>query len=341
MKHIRLGKTELKVSEVGFGGIPMIPLSLEDSVELVRYCYERGITFFDTANMYGDSENKIGAALESVRDKVVYATKTTMRDAEGTTKHIEFSLNNLKTDAIDLYQFHNISTEENLEKTLAPGGAMEAVKKAMDQGKIRFMGFSSHNIDIALKACRTGLFSTIQFPFNFIENDPLDELFKVAEDLDMGIIAMKPLGGGLLEKAALCFGFLQQYPHIVPIPGIKTKEEIDEIIQLYESPQVLGPDEKNEMERIRSELGKDFCHRCGYCLPCDQDVKITDIFGFSSMAKRLAPSIALMVAKSAMETVDNCTECEECIEKCPYNLRIPELIKETRERYETLVSKSA
>ncbi|UCE53168.1 MAG: aldo/keto reductase [Desulfobacterales bacterium] len=339
MNTVRLGKTELVVSQVGFGGIPIIPLGFEDGVAVVRHCFQRGITFFDTANMYGDSEKKIGQALETVRDKVVIATKTLERSAEGTAKHIAYSLENLKSDYIDLYQMHNISKENDLNEILASGGALEAVNKAKADGKIKFIGFSSHDIAMAIKVCRTGLFSAIQFPFNFIESDPADELFKVAQELDMGIIAMKPLGGGLLERADLCFRFLQQYPYVVPIPGIQNVEEANEIFELYRSPQPLSQKDLSEIEKIRSELGKRFCHRCGYCVPCEQGVKIPEVLGFRTIARRLSPAITIAFTKDAMETVGNCTDCGECLDKCPYRLAIPDLIQEYQTLFQDYVSK--
>ncbi len=328
MQTLRFGKTELMVSQVAFGGIPIIPLGLEEGAAVVRYCFDRGITFFDTANMYGDSEKKIGLALESVRDRVVIATKTLERSAEGAAKHIAYSLDNLKTDYIDLYQLHSISKQDDWDAIVAPGGALEAVQQAKAEGKLKHIGFSSHDIPLAIKVCRTGLFASIQIPFNFIENDPVDELFPVARELDMGIIAMKPLGGGLLGRADLCFKFLQQYPFVVPDPGIQTSEEADEIIALYASPQPLTAEDNQEIEKLRAELGKRFCHRCGYCLPCEQGVKIPDVMGFRSIAQRLAPNLAIAFSKDAMQTVESCTECGECLEKCPYNLEIPELIRE-------------
>ncbi len=338
MKKIRLGKTELQVSELGFGGIPIIPLGFDDAVDMVRYSFDKGINFFDTANMYGDSEKKIGAALESVRDKVVIATKTLARDAEGAAGHIEFSLQNLNTSYLDLFQFHNIAEDAELKQILSPEGAMTAVQAAKSSGKIRHIGFSSHNIDTAVRVCQTGLFSTIQFPFNFIEKEPLDELFRVAGEKDMGIIAMKPLGGGLLESAGLCFRFLQQYPYVIPIPGLSSREELDEIIELYESPRALNEEDLKEIDRIRNDLGKNFCHRCRYCLPCEQDVRITDIMMFRPMARRLEAALAIAFTKDAMESTDNCTECEECLPKCPYNLPIPEVIKEQRRYYDEAVA---
>ena len=328
MNTVRFGKTGLMVSEIGFGGIPIIPLDFEDGVKVVRHCFERGITFFDTANAYADSERKIGKALEGVREKIILATKTGKRDAEGAAKHIEYSLDNLRTDYIDIYQFHNIGNEKALEQILAPGGAYEAVGKAHEEGKIRNIGFSSHDIATAIKGCRTGRFSTLQFPFNFIEKDPADELFKVAQDQDMGIIGMKPLGGGLLERADLCMKFLQQHQYVLPIPGISSIEEADEIIELYLSPKPLSDVDQKEIEQIRSELGSRFCHRCGYCLPCEQGVMIPNVMSFRSQSRRFPPAVVVILVKKAMESVDECTDCGECLERCPYSLEIPDLLKE-------------
>ncbi len=337
MRSMRLGRTGLMVSELGFGGIPIIRLDFDDAVAVVRHCYERGITFFDTANVYGNSEKKIGAALESVRDKVFLATKTLMRDAENAADHVGYSLENLKTDCIDLYQTHNIANKEMLDTILAPGGAYETLAKAREAGKIRFIGFSSHSIPTAIEACRTGKFDTVQFPFNFIERDPADELFKVAEQMDMGIIAMKPLGGGLLERADLCFKFLQQYRNVVPIPGIQAKEEVDEIVALYDSPAPLTDADREEMDKIRADLGTRFCHRCEYCQPCKNDVKVPGVLNFRSVMKRMMPAAAIAMASAAMESVENCDECGECIEKCPYDLPIPDLLKENLALYKDFV----
>jgi predicted aldo/keto reductase-like oxidoreductase len=335
MKSVRLGKTELLVSEVGFGGIPIIPLRLEAAVSVVRHCFEQGITFFDTANMYGDSESKIGHALAPVRDRTILATKTLKRDAEGASKHLAHSLQNLKTDRIDLYQLHNISTEAELKEVLSPGGAFDAANLARKDGRVNFIGFTSHDIATSIEACRSGYFSTVQIPFNFIEHDPADELFKVAEELDIGVIAMKPLGGGLLDRADLCFRFLQQYPHVVPIPGASSQEEVDEIIDYYRSPRLLSEDDHKQIEKIRSELGKVFCHRCGYCIPCEQEVDIPGVMIFRSMvARRLPPSRVIKMVKPAMESAENCIECGECSEKCPYGLPIPELLKENLSLFE-------
>jgi hypothetical protein len=328
LNTLKLGGTDLEISEVGFGGIPIMPLPKNEAVAIVKYCFDRGITFFDTANMYLTSEEKIGSALETVRDKVVIATKTTQRDANGAAIHIDTSLKQLKTDWIDIYQFHNVSNKDALEQILAPQGAYEAVCKARDAGKIRFIGISSHSISTAMEALKTGLFQTLQFPFNFIENDPKNELFPFAYQNNIGIISMKPLGGGLLERADLCFGFLQQHPHVVPIPGIRAKKEADQIIQLYRHPQPLSKSDLKEMKIIQTVLGEKFCHRCEYCMPCEQGVQIPSVLIFQSAAKRLSPEVVSAWLGKAMESVAQCIECGQCEEKCPYNLPIADLLKE-------------
>jgi predicted aldo/keto reductase-like oxidoreductase len=333
LNTVKLEGTDLEVSEVGFGGIPIIPLPTNEAVSIVKYCFDLGITFFDTANMYLTSEEKIGTALQTVRDKAVIATKTTQRDVNGTTAHIDTSLKQLKTDWIDIYQFHNVSNQEALQQILAPQGAYEAACKARDAGKIRFIGISSHSIPTAMEALKTGRFQTLQFPFNFIENDPQNELFPFARQNDVGIIGMKPLGGGLLESAGLCFGFLRQHPHVVPIPGIRAKKEADEIIELYRHPQLLTNSDLKEMKNIQTVLGEKFCHRCEYCMPCEQGVQIPSVLIFKAVAKRLSPDGVSAWLGKAMESVAECIECGQCEEKCPYGLPIGDLLKENLALY--------
>jgi len=328
MKKIRLGATTLEISEIGFGGIPIIPLPREEAVSVVKHCFDLGITFFDTANMYPTSEEKLGVALKSVRNEVIIATKTAQRDAKGATDHLDLSLKQLQTDWIDVYQLHNVSNEEALNQVLAPQGAYEAVSKARDAGKIRFIGISSHSIATATEALKTGLFQTLQFPFNFIESDPADKLFPLASQNQMGIIGMKPLGGGILERADLCFRFLQQHRYVVPIPGIRAKKEADEIIELYRNVEPLSEADLKDIENIRSALGEKFCHRCEYCMPCEQGVQISSVLMFQAAAKRLSREGVKGWIGKAMQSVEQCIECGECEQKCPYHLPISDLLKE-------------
>ncbi len=339
MKKVRLGRTGLMVSEVGFGGIPIGALGMEEAISVVRHCFELGITFFDTANMYGDSEKKIGTALESVRDQVVLASKTLKRDAEGAAKHVDFSLANLKTRVVDVYQLHQVANRETLDQVLAPGGAYEALEKARADGKVRFIGLSSHNTQIAVEACRTGRFDTVQVPFNFIEQEASEGLFQVAEELDMGVIGMKPLVGGVVDRADLCFRFLQQYSNVVPIPGMKAREEADEIARFYQTPEALTAKQLEEIEEIRSELGTRFCRRCEYCMPCQQEIHIPTALGFRSFVKRFSPARTIALVDANMKKAEACIECGECVEKCPYDLPIPDLIKENLSLFHEYVKK--
>lgn len=337
MKRMRLGATALEVSEIGFGGIPIIPLPREEAVAVVRHCLEKGVTFFDTANMYPTSEEKLGAALKPQRKEVVIATKTAQRDAAGAAEHIDLSLRQLQTDWIDLYQLHNVSNPDALHQVLAPQGAYAAASKARDAGKIRFIGISSHSIPTAMEALKTGLFQTLQFPFNFIESDPAHQLFPLATENKVGIIGMKPLGGGVLERADLCFRFLQQHPCVVPIPGVRAKNEIDEIIELYRNPRPLSEADLREIEAIRSALGEKFCHRCEYCMPCEQGVQISSVLMFKAAVKRLSRDVVKGWIGKAMESAEQCIECGECEQKCPYHLPISDLLKENLALYHRYV----
>jgi uncharacterized protein len=333
MKKRTLGKTGLQVSELGFGGIPISRMSLEEAADLIRLAHGLGLNFFDTANMYLDSEQKMGQALAPVRDGVVIATKTAARDVPTAKEHLAQSLRDLQTDWIDLYQAHNVSTEEDLEKVLAPDGVYEFMAEARDKGQIRHIGLSSHHPDIALKAVETGLFETLQYPFNFLETGALDELFPAAEKLGLGLIGMKPLGGGLLEKAGLCFGFLQKYPHLIPIPGIQTREELEEIVDLYENPRPLSRADLETMESIKADLGDNFCRRCGYCMPCPQGIEIPFVLLLKSQVKRFSPTQVTTMNRARMALAEECEECGQCLEKCPYQLPIPDLLKDTVEYF--------
>ena len=331
LKTIDLGRSGLKVTEVGCGGIPIMRIGLEEAKVILRQCFQLGIRFFDTAHVYNDSEEKMGLALEPFRDEVVLATKVWAKDAAGAAKELAMSFDRLRTKRIDLIQCHNVSNQPDLDKVMGPGGSYEMLAKAKAEGKVGAIGFSSHNPDIAVKAIRTGKFATLQFPFNFIENDPEEKVFPAARQRGMGIIAMKPLGGGLLDRADLCFRFLQQYPDVVPIPGIQSMEEIDEIVGYYQGRRPLGQDDREQMQGIRNELGGRFCHRCEYCMPCEQGVQIPKVLLIKSQVRRFSPRQLALIAKEAVASVEKCVDCSECVEKCPYSLPVPDMLNENAE----------
>jgi predicted aldo/keto reductase-like oxidoreductase len=334
MRYLLLGKTGLKVSEVGFGGIPIIRLSTVEAVKVLRRAYDRGITLFDTANAYLDSEEKMGLAFEDVRSRLILATKILKRDREGVAGEIDLSLRRLRTDYLDLFQIHQLSQESDYRKVTGPGGALEAVYRAREQGKVRHIGLTSHSIEMAARLVRTGLFSTIQFPFNFIESKPIDDLHPWARQQQMGILAMKPFAGGVLDNGLLCFKFLRQFRDVIPLPGFDAPEQVDQIPNIYETENSVSPADLAAMEKYRTELGQQFCRRCEYCQPCEQDVKITAAMAYPILARRMSPAKAVGFSAKVMESVRNCIECGECVARCPYNLPIPEMLKRNLALYE-------
>jgi uncharacterized protein len=334
MNYINLGKTDLKVSEVGFGCIPIIRLQPREAVKVLRHAYDKGITFYDTANMYRDSEAKIGQALSHVRDKIVIATKTTRRDAAGFRETLENSLRMLKTDYLDLYQFHQVINDTEWNKIRREGGAWEEAQKARAQGKIRFIGVTSHDLQMAIKLAQTGLFSTVQFPFNFIEHEAKDELHPYARQKGIGVIAMKPFAGGVIDSAAITFKYLRQFPDIIPIPGFDSVQFVDEIVSLYDSPNVITESDIETINKYRLELGREFCRRCEYCQPCPQGVIITPAMSYPLVVSRMSSKVSVDFLKVPMESTQKCTECGECIERCPYELPIPEILKRNYDLFE-------
>jgi predicted aldo/keto reductase-like oxidoreductase len=334
MKYLNLGKTGIKVSEVGFGGIPIIRLQTDEAVKVLRYAFDKGITFYDTANMYRDSESKIGQALSPVRDKIVIATKTILRESAGLRKHLEQSLKMLKTDYIDVYQFHQVANDEAWGKITKDSGALSEADKAKKEGKIRFLGVTSHNLQMAVKLIKTGLFSTVQFPFNFIEQEAKDKLHKYSQEKGIGIIAMKPFAGGVIDSAVLAFKYLRQFPDVIPIPGFDSIKSVDEIVSIYEHHNEINDEDLGKMEKYRQELGRNFCRRCEYCQPCPNGVIVTAAMSYPIVASRMSPEVSVEFLKIPMESIEKCTECGVCIEKCPYELPIPELLKKNYDLFE-------
>jgi len=334
MKTIKFGKSGLEVSELGFGGIPIIRLDTRTAVKVLRRAYERGITFYDTANAYRDSEDKIGRAFSGMRDKIVIATKTIMRDGPTALAHLENSLRMLRTDYIDLYQLHQIAQEKDWDAVCAPGGALEVLTKAKQEGKIRWIGVTSHNLAMAVRLVQTGLFSSIQFPFNFIEDAAQHQLFPEALKLGMGILAMKPFAGGMINHAGVAFKFLRQFPEVLPLPGFDSEHGVDEVVSFYEAPNIVDQEDLQRMENFRKELGKQFCRRCEYCQPCSQGVMITPAMGYKIVASRMSPAVAVEFSRAAMDSVKLCIECGECEERCPYELPIQEMLKANYDLYE-------
>ncbi|MGD1118237.1 MAG: aldo/keto reductase [Dehalococcoidales bacterium] len=337
MEKIRLGKTGLIVTRLGFGGIPIQRLNEADAVAVVRKCLDLGINYFDTANGYSTSEERIGKAVKGRRHDVFIATKTFPGTPEIIEKNLDLSLKRLDTDYIDIYQFHGINEKATLDRILEPeNGLYKVFEKARKAGKIRHIGITSHQMDAAKLEVKSGKFETIMFPFNFITNEPAKELLPLCREQDMGFIVMKPLAGGMLNNAAICFKYLLQFPDVVAIPGIEKIPEIEEIYQLYSQPSKMTAAEKRQMKQMTEELGNRFCRRCDYCQPCAQGIPISMVMTFPTFVKRLPPDWYLKspMIPDGMAKAVNCTECGECEARCPFKLPIREMLKEGYNLYE-------
>jgi len=327
--QVRLGRTGLMVSAVGFGGIPIQRLSEDDAVAVVRHCLDRGVNFIDTANGYTTSEERIGKALEGRREGLIIASKSFTRDGERTWEHIELSLERLGVEVVDIYQVHGVNNLEDYQRVVASGGPLDAIREAQAAGVVRYIGVSSHELKTGMALVRSGYFDTILFPFNCVSNEAAEELIPLAAKHDVGFLAMKPMEGGMLEDATIAFKYLRRFANVIPVVGIQRTEEIDEIVAVMEGPAAMSAAEEAELVRLREELGKRFCRRCGYCMPCPQGINISAMVGMESFAKRL-PLKSLLEGwrAEAVETAKSCIKCGECEEKCPYGLPIREMIEE-------------
>ena len=255
MEKIRLGKTNLMVTQLGFGGIPIQRLNDADAVAVVKKCLDLGITFFDTANGYSTSEERIGQAVKGQRPNIYIATKSGARTREEMEKHLALSLQRLGTDYIDLYQCHGISDFKSLDKIQEPGGVIDFMKESRRKGLIKHIGITSHQIDVAKKAVQTGLFETLMFPFNFITSEAADELIPLCRKHDVGFIVMKPLAGGMIDRVKIAFKYLLQFPDVVAIPGIEKIAEIEEIAQFYQKPAKITQAEQQGNEKDKGSSG--------------------------------------------------------------------------------------
>lgn len=334
LERVRLGKTELQVSKIAFGGIPIQRLSKDEAVEVVRGVIDMGVNFLDTAYAYGDSEEKIGEAIKNYdRSELIIASKSPAQDKAGFLEQLETTLSRLGTDYVDIYQHHGLHGRERIDAIMGPGGAHEGMREAMAAGKIRHPAFSAHSLESAIEVMKTEKFEVTQIPFNFVDDKAAEEVIPLASKLDMGFISMKPLGGGLLDDAGLCFRYLMQFPGIVPDPGIEKLEEMKEILEVVKTIGPLTDAEKSAIERIKVEMGSEWCHRCDYCQPCPQGIPISGVLIAKSLAKRMPFERAFGNIEKNMKKSEECIECRECVERCPYDLDIPELMKKKREEF--------
>ncbi len=330
METTTLGRTGLTVSRIAMGCIPIQRLSRADAVTLLRKAFDHGVTFYDTAHVYTDSEEKIGDAFGGgLREKIVIATKAMAKTYDDVTKQLEESLRRLKTDRIDLYQWHNpssIAAEEH-----GPYQAMLDAKKA---GKIRFIGLTNHNLARAREAIRGGAYDTLQYPLSVLSSEDEVAMTQECRDAGMGFIAMKAMCGGLLADGEAAFRFLNQYPHIVPIWGIEKWEELNQFLELAKHPGGYTDAMRAEAEALRARYGDHFCRGCGYCLPCPAGIELPIVMRMDCFITRNAPGTQFSeLRQKQMAKIDNCMTCGACTSRCPYQLDAPSIIKKQRKHY--------
>ncbi|MBQ4574746.1 MAG: aldo/keto reductase [Clostridia bacterium] len=334
MKFLRLGRTELKVSKNGFGALPIQRVGMEDACRILRKAYEGGINYFDTARAYSDSEEKLGMALSDVREKIIISTKTMSTTAEGFREQLHTSLRLLKTDYIDIYQFHNPSF---CPKPGDGSGLYEAMLEARSQGLIRFIGFTNHRLALAEEAVRSGLYDTLQFPFSYLAGEKEEALVKLCEEHDVGFICMKALAGGLITRSDAAYAFLDQYP-VAPIWGIQRESELDEFLSYNENSPVMNEELSAFIDKERAELSGEFCRGCGYCLPCPAGIEIFTCARMSLLLRRSPAAGHLSERGQAMmKKIESCLNCGQCSTRCPYGLDTPALLRKNYEDYKTFL----
>ena len=325
MDTVTLGRTGLVVPKNGFGALPIQRISLAETVHLLHKALDHGMYYFDTARFYTDSEEKLGAAFGDRRDKVIISTKTGATKVEDFWKQLETSLRLMKTDYVDLYQFHN------LPFCPKPGdgtGLYEAMLEAKEQGKIRHIGLTNHRMAVAREAVESGLYETLQFPFSYLANEEEHALAESCRDHDMGFIAMKGLAGGLINHAATAYAYIDQFDGVVPIWGIQRERELDEFISFQDNPPTLTNEMRQRIEKDRNELTGDFCRGCGYCQPCTVGIEIESCNRMYLFLRRAPYSVYLTEEfNEKMHQVEDCINCGVCKSRCPYGLDIPNLLK--------------
>ena len=335
MRNITLGKTGITTPQNAFGALPIQRVDLDTAVRLLRGAKDGGMTFFDTARAYSDSEEKVGAAFSGMRDQVYIASKTQAKTPEKFWEDLHTTLTNLRTDYLDIYQLHCAS------QCYAPGdgaGMYEAMVEAKKQGKIRHIGITAHLIGVAEEIVKSGLYETLQFPFSYLASEREIELVKSCEKAGMGFIAMKGLAGGLLTNSRACMAFMSQY-NALPIWGIQREEELAQWLSFFNEEVTMTEEIRVFIEEDRKELLGDFCRGCGYCMPCTAGIQIPQCARMSQLIRR-APSENFKGEfwQGEMAKIENCVDCGLCKSKCPYGLDTPNLLRKNLVDYKEIIA---
>ena len=333
MEYRILGKTGLKISRLGFGGIPIQRIDAEGTKVLMHQLKDAGVNFIDTARGYTVSEEYLGYGLEGIREHFILATKSMARTAEAMAADIDISLKNLRTDHIDLYQVHN-ATPEQLQQVVAPGGALEALQEAKAAGKIGHIGLTAHSLDTFKMALDMDWVETFMFPYNIVETQA-EKLIAEAAKKNIGFIDMKPLAGGAIEDATLALRYICANPNVtVVIPGMAEPKELQQNIAAVSDTSPITAEEKAKFLEVRSQLGTQFCRRCNYCQPCAAGINISGCFLFDGYLQRYGLGDWAKSRYATMEKkASDCIGCGACEDRCPYNLPIRQMLKQVAQDF--------
>ena len=331
MVQVSLGRTGITVEKNAFGALPIQRITTKEAVRLLKKAYDKGVRFFDTARFYTDSEEKLGEAFEGIRKNLFIATKTGATTTEQFWKDLNTSLGNLRTDYIDIYQFHNPAF---CPKPGDGSGLYEAMLEAKEKGMIRHIGITNHRLAVAKEAIESGLYETLQFPFCYLATEKDLEIVSACKKAGMGFIAMKALSGGLITNSAAAYAYLAQFDHVLPIWGVQREEELNEFLAYINNPPVMTKELEVLIEKDRRELLGEFCRGCGYCMPCPVGIEINNAARMSLMLRR-APSKAWLTEawQEKMKLIEKCLKCGKCKSKCPYGLDTPTLLRKNYDDY--------
>lgn len=336
MTTVTLGKTGIVSPKNAFGALPIQRVTDEEAVAILHRAYEGGMTFFDTARAYSDSEHKLGLAFAGMREKITIATKTGAQNAKDFWRDLETSLATIGTDYIDIYQFHNPAF---CPKPGGEDGLYDAMLEAKAQGKIRHIGITNHRLHVAREAVESGLYETLQFPLCYLAAEPDLELVELCRERGVGFIAMKALSGGLITDSAAAYAYLAQFDNVLPIWGIQRMSELEEFLSYFDNPPSMTEEMTATIARDRAEMAGDFCRGCGYCMPCPVGIEINNCARMAQLIRR-SPSAGWLTpaAQEKMMRIEQCLECGACAAKCPYGLDTPALLRRNLADYKNILA---
>ena len=335
MEKVRLGRTNLRVKKMGWGGIPIQRVSEQEGIAVVQAVVEMGVDLLDTARGYTNSEYRIGLALKKANKPVILSSKSPVR-SEKIYEEVQESLRQLQAQKINIYHLHNVSKVEDYQKVMEPGGAYEGLQRAKAEGLIDHIGLTSHSLDLLEKVLQEDHFDVIMACYSFLEPEAAKKVFPLARAKDVGLLTMKPFSGGVIEDAGLALRFVLSTPDIIPIPGMETMTMAQENWKIFTAVHPLSEDDQARIQQVRQQFDRQFCRRCDYCQPCSEGINIQLMMGLKSVIRRFGSPDEISWIKGLAEKARNCTECGDCLPRCPYQLPIPELIKNNLAWYDSL-----